>query len=129
MQATQILMDEHRVIEQVLSCLEQIAAQASRTGKLDGDAARQALEFLRDFADGCHHGKEEGYLFPLMEAHGFPRNGGPTGVMLHEHELGRRHIEAMTAALEQAEAGAQAAVRQFTKNAQAYVVLLQQHIA
>ena len=27
-----------------------------------------------------------------MEARGFPRNGGPTGVMRYEHDLGRGHV-------------------------------------
>jgi hemerythrin-like domain-containing protein len=129
MQATELLMHEHRVIEQVLLCLEKIAAEARRARKLDGNAARQALYFLRNFADRCHHGKEEKHLFPLMETRGFPRQGGPTGVMLHEHEEGRAHIQAMNAALEQAEAGAAAAVQQFVQHAQAYVTLLREHIA
>ena len=34
MQPTQILMNEHRVIEQVLNCLETIAARCLSEGKL-----------------------------------------------------------------------------------------------
>jgi hemerythrin-like domain-containing protein len=128
MQATDILIDEHRVIEQVLSCLERIAADAE-TGCLDYDAALETLDFLSNFADRCHHGKEERYLFPLMEAKGFLRRGGPTGVMLHEHHEGRRHVRVMYAALEQADAGSGPAVRDFVRHAQEYVVLLRQHIA
>lgn len=128
MQATEVLMNEHRVIEQVLLCLDNIAAEARRARKLDGDAARQALDFLRNFADRCHHGKEEEHLFPMMEARGFPRQGGPTGVMFHEHEEGRAHIQTMHAALEQAEAGTDAALQQFVQHAQAYVTLLREHI-
>ena len=56
---------------------------------MDKTSAEQALDFFRNFADRCHHGKEETHLFPAMEAKGFPRQGGPTGVMLHEHEQGR----------------------------------------
>ncbi len=128
MQPTEMLMSEHRVIEQVLSCLERIAGQAQQNEKLDGAAARDALDFFRNFADRCHHGKEERHLFPLMEAKGFPRQGGPTGVMLHEHDEGRAHIQAMHAVLEQAEAGAAAAVEQFVQHARAYVALLREHI-
>ena len=98
MRSTDILQNEHRVIEQVLGCLEKMAAQAVE-GKLDEPSAREALDFFQTFADGCHHHKEEDHLFPLMEAKGFPRHGGPTGVMLHEHEEGRRHVKAMRSAL------------------------------
>jgi hemerythrin-like domain-containing protein len=128
MKATDILMSEHRVIEQVLGCLEALARQALADGKLDGASARQALDFFRHFADGCHHGKEERHLFPLMEFRGFPREGGPTGVMLHEHEEGRRHIRAMAEAVESAAAGDGAAVGRFADRVQSYARLLREHI-
>jgi hemerythrin-like domain-containing protein len=84
MRATEILTHEHRVIEQVLGCLEAMGAEARAAGRLDGAAAQDAVAFFRNFADRCHHGKEEVHLFPALEAKGFPRDGGPTGVMLDE---------------------------------------------
>lgn len=50
----------------------------------------QLLNFFRVFADLCHHGKEEQYLFPALEAAGIPRESGPAGVMLAEHAEGPR---------------------------------------
>jgi hemerythrin-like domain-containing protein len=128
MKATDILMAEHRVIEQVLGCLEALAKQALAEGKLDGASARQALDFLHTFADGCHHAKEERHLFPRMEAHGFPRVGGPTGVMLWEHDEGRRHVQAMEAVIESAAAGVREAVIRFADHARSYAYLLREHI-
>jgi hemerythrin-like domain-containing protein len=122
MKATEILMDEHRVIEQVLTCLEKLADRCEAGGKLDSTSALEALEFFRNFADRCHHGKEEGHLFPLLEARGLGRQGGPTGVMLHEHEEGRRLIAAMARAVESD------ACREFVRQARAYVGLLREHI-
>lgn len=128
MKATEILMNEHRVIEQVLDCLEAMANRSLAAGRLDGESARQALDFFRHFADGCHHNKEEKHLFPMMEARGFPREGGPTGVMLHEHDLGRRHIAALAAAVEGAEAGDADSVHEFARHALGYAQLLREHI-
>jgi hemerythrin-like domain-containing protein len=122
MKATDILMDEHRVIEQVLSCLEKLADRCAAGEKLDEASALEALEFFRNFADRCHHGKEEGHLFPLLEARGFRREGGPTGVMLHEHEEGRGFVAAMAEAIERH------APRDFAQHARAYVKLLREHI-
>lgn len=127
MNPTDILKSEHRVIEQVLCCLEKIAAEARTQKRLDGQSAREAIEFFRNFADRCHHGKEETHLFPAMEAAGFPRNGGPTGVMLYEHQQGREHVRGMDAAEAQAAAGA--AVEQFCVHAEGYIDLLREHIA
>jgi hemerythrin-like domain-containing protein len=36
------------------------------------------MEFLSVFADTCHHGKEEDFLFPGLEAAGIPNEGGPS---------------------------------------------------
>jgi hemerythrin-like domain-containing protein len=124
-----ILKSEHRVIQQVLDCLEKIVSEAKRQGRLEADPARDAIAFFRNFADHCHHGKEEDYLFPAMEAKGFPRQSGPTGVMLYEHEKGREHIRGMDAVVEQAATGDAAAVDTFCRQAQAYVELLREHIA
>ncbi|MEI8314618.1 MAG: hemerythrin domain-containing protein [Verrucomicrobiota bacterium] len=99
MKPTEILSSEHQVIEQVLDCLDQIIAGAERTGKLDTASAMDAINFFRTFADQCHHAKEEAHLFPAMEAKGFPRESGPTGVMLAEHEQGRACVRQMREAI------------------------------
>ncbi len=70
MTPTEILSGEHRVIEQVLDCLEKMIQQSVGDGRLNGHAARQAVDFFRGFADRCHHGKEETHLFPAMESKG-----------------------------------------------------------
>ena len=122
MKATDILMDEHRIIEQVLNCLEKLAERCEAGEKLDNTSALDALAFFRNFADRCHHGKEESHLFPLLEARGFTRQGGPTGVMLHEHEEGRSLLAAMARAVERSDP------REFACHARAYLGLLREHI-
>jgi hemerythrin-like domain-containing protein len=125
---TEILSNEHRVIERVLSCLEAIVRQARSTGRLDLSSAKEVVAFLRNFADRCHHGKEEDYLFPALEAKGFPRDGGPTGVMLYEHEQGRAHLRGMEENSEAAAMGDAAALKRFADHAEGYVALLREHI-
>ncbi len=128
MKPTDILSSEHRVIEQVLDCLEHIIAEANANGRLDAASARDAISFFRTFADQCHHGKEETHLFPAMEAKGFPREGGPTGVMRHEHETGRGCIRAMDGAVDAAAHGDYAALQLFSQAGEGYIGLLRQHI-
>lgn len=128
MKPTEILSGEHRVIEQVLDCLEKMADDASREQTVDAEAARDAIDFLRNFADACHHGKEEAHLFPALETKGLPRNGGPTGVMIHEHETGRGHIRGMDEALATAAEGEPGAAARFTGHARDYITLLREHI-
>jgi len=128
MKPTEILSGEHRVIEQVLDCLEKMARDCAAHGRLDRASAEQAIDFFRNFADRCHHGKEETHLFPAMEAKGLPRQGGPTGVMLDEHEQGRAYIRGMAEAVDGAAAGSAEAIAAFTANADGYINLLREHI-
>jgi len=66
MKPTEILTQEHRVIECGLDCLMRLVEQSETAGKLDAEAAKKVCDFLRTYADKYHHGKEEAQLFPLM---------------------------------------------------------------
>jgi hemerythrin-like domain-containing protein len=123
MKPTDVLSSEHRVIEQVLDCLERIARQAVASGRLDRPSAAGALEVLVKFADRSHHGKEEGALFPMLERLGLRRGLGPIAVMLVEHDIGRSALERMTRALDEDTPNA------FAAAANDYVELLREHIA
>jgi hemerythrin-like domain-containing protein len=128
MRATEILREEHLIIQQVLNCLEALADKACVEGALDGSAARDIIDFFRHFADGCHHNKEEACLFPLLEDRGFDRDRGPTGVMFAEHEQGRVYLAALEADIDTATAGGHEAVTRFSATAAAYTQLLNEHI-
>ena len=127
MEATQILMSEHRVIERVIQALETAARHLE-----SGDAVRpgffiDASEFIKGFADGCHHRKEEGVLFTALVEAGMPAEGGPVAVMLYEHEQGRAFTRAMRAAALRL-ASESAARADVIANALGYASLLRQHI-
>jgi len=128
MKPTEILSSEHRVIEQVLDCLERMIDESQQQKRLDPQPARDAVAFFRAFADQCHHGKEEVHLFPAMEAKGFPRDGGPTGVMLIEHEQGRSYVRGMDEAIDAAADGDAAALERFADQGRRYITLLREHI-
>jgi hemerythrin-like domain-containing protein len=123
--AIEVLMSEHRLIERVLGSMETFAIEvrsgAPAAGTVVGDYAR----FLAGFTDGCHHGKEEDILFRRLAERGMPREAGPLAVMLHEHQQGRAHVGALSAA---ASAAGPADSRVVLEHAEAYVPLLRQHI-
>jgi len=128
MQATEILMEEHRVVERVLASLDRAAAAVERGADVRPGFFADAARFVRGFADGCHHRKEEGVLFETMAKHGVPKTVGPIAVMLSDHEEGRRHIGAMDAAARRWADGDLSARAQVIAHARGYVQLLQQHI-
>ncbi len=128
MRPTEILMQEHRVIEQVLDCLEAMAQKCKESGELDTDSVKQAIDFFKNFADRCHHFKEEDCLFPLLESKGFSQDQGPTGVMLQEHDTGRLHVQEMAKALDTIAAGNDGPKPDFVLLAFSFVQLLREHI-
>jgi len=128
MTATEELMTEHRAIERMLAVLEAAAGRLEAGEPVRPEAFRQAVDFVRNFADRCHHGKEEENLFPRLEELGVPREGGPLGVMLFEHDEGRAYVGAIAEAVDAYERGDEAAARAIAGNARGYVELLRGHI-
>ena len=122
---TDVLMDEHRVIERVLAVVEQLVEVK---GEPPLAKWKLALDFFRHFADQCHHYKEEKVLFPAMETHGVPCEGGPIGMMLLEHEEGRGHVRSMQHAVSLVEVNNPAGKDILINSARAYVRLLREHI-
>lgn len=127
MRCTDILKAEHRVIEKGLDALEKLASNAGESEAFQRDAAEKVLDFMAVFVDKCHHAKEENLLFVELERRGMPRDGGPIGVMLAEHEQGRALRRTMLEALQRIEDDANAMV-QFSEAAYAFVNLLRDHI-
>jgi len=128
MKATDILMEEHKVIQRVLTALESAAQRLDQKQTVRPGFFLDAADFIKNFADGCHHKKEEGVLFKAMVASGLPAQGGPVSVMLAEHEQGRLFTGLMRDAAQKLKAGDQSAREQVTRNAHSYVALLRQHI-
>ena len=123
--ATEMLSDEHRVIERVLAVLRRSRTLPWRA-RLEN--WKKALDFFSHFADQCHHFKEEQVLFPAMEEHGIPREGGPIGMMLMEHEEGRGYVRSMLGAIALVETKNEAAKEILIDKAKAYLRLLKEHI-
>lgn len=124
MRATAVLVDEHAIIERALDGAE-LAVHRLRAGcPLPAGYAAWLISFIREFADGCHHHKEEDVLFPLLEKRGVPRDGGPIGCMLHEHELGRDLVRRM----QRAAGATPVASEELADALDGYIALLRQHI-
>lgn len=128
MRATEELVKEHEGIKLMLKILTAVAHRvkggcAVSQKDLDGIA-----EFLSTFADRCHHGKEEDFLFSALERAGVPREGGPIGVMLAEHAEGRKIIARLKDAFAAYGSGRDSAAEKISEAAGEYVSLLSHHI-
>jgi hemerythrin-like domain-containing protein len=56
-------MQEHRTIERMIIRIKKELSRISETQKVDSNFIDATIDFIRTYADHCHHGKEEGILF------------------------------------------------------------------
>jgi hemerythrin-like domain-containing protein len=128
MKATQQLKAEHEGIKLMLGILDEICGRIESDKAVNVQHVEGILEFLKIFVDQCHHGKEEDVLFPALELVGIPKDGGPIGQMLIEHEQGRQLIGEMTRNQPTGTTEEWASARRFCEASRKYVALLTQHI-
>ena len=122
MKPTEQLKEEHKAIKLMLKVLEAMCRRLENKENIPKEHFEKVLEFIKVFADKCHHGKEEDLLFPAMEKAGIPREGGPINVMLTEHNMGRDYVKGMSESVKGQD------FNKFIENARGYIELLNQHI-
>jgi len=124
MKSVERLKAEHDLIERGLTLLDKAVARLEAGQPLPAGFPQWAPRFLQQFADQCHYAKEEDVFFPVLKERGIPEQGGPIGVMLHEHVLGRYCVGRMQEASQAQPFDA----RTFSDAARQYIPLLRQHI-
>lgn len=110
---TDILEEEHRFIQQVVGALPHLTGMLQAGQPVEPAVLLEIVEFMRMFADKCHHGKEEALLFPLLVQRGVPVTGCPIAALSHEHQEGRALVSGLaeaTQAYARGEDGAAASV-------------------
>jgi len=117
------LMNEHEAILSAIQILERMMVVIEKAPSVDTKDIHDFIGFLKEFADKCHHGKEEGLLFPVLVGAGVPDKGGPIGVMLAEHAQGRQLIRDMEESI-----SPDVSRVKLAQAAGAYATLLRNHI-
>ncbi|MBN2482265.1 MAG: hemerythrin domain-containing protein [Bacteroidales bacterium] len=121
---SQDLMREHKVIMIALDVIEKMYEKVRNDQDIDYVDVEEIIEFLKIFADKCHHGKEEDFLFPALEEVGVKNQNGPIGLMLAQHRQGRELIKKMQESIANKTINKKA----FAFAAYSYVNLLRNHI-
>lgn len=128
MKPTELLTEEHKVIKRAIRLLQEADRRLQEGDDSVIDIYPQLIDFIRHFADECHHGKEEDILFRLLERRGMPREMSPLGVMMTEHEHGRTFVRNIDEATHRFLEGDKSARENVAKNAEGYAGLLKSHI-
>jgi len=128
MNAIETLKHEHQIALLVADAARREARSVQHTRKVNAERVGTMLDFFQSFVDRCHHHKEEERLFPRLVERGILQEGGPVGVMLHEHEEGRKLRRAAAEALPRATKGDAEAVDALAYSLNAFALLLRNHI-
>jgi hemerythrin-like domain-containing protein len=128
MKPTDELKNEHAAIKTLLEILAKMSGRLDSGREIEPADLEGAVEFIRVFADKCHHAKEEDILFPAMIAAGLAKDGGPIAVMLDEHAQGREFVKKFGEGVAKYKAGDKASAAQISRNARGYASLLGRHI-
>lgn len=121
----QDLIDEHGGIMLMLTIMEKMSEKLYRGEAVDNGHLNKVVEFLKNFADKCHHGKEEGILFPELLKNS--TNVKLVNELLGEHKSGRDYIRGIDESLEKYSPGNPDATH-IAVNIEGYTRLLREHI-
>ncbi len=85
------LMIEHRLIERMIDVMKEELLLIEREKKADPEFIEMAVDFIRTYADRCHHGKEEDILFRDLGVKKLTDKHKRTmEELVEEHKWGRR---------------------------------------
>lgn len=128
MNAIEIMMEEHNYIRRMLKVIRKACFKVLKDEDVNYDDFYSIIIFIRNYADGHHHNKEEIMLFNRMV-----ENLGVLGEktikygMLVEHDLGRLHVKNLEEALKNLKEGNEEAKLDIIANAISYTDLLTRH--
>ena len=95
------LMVEHRLIERMLENVRSRVAEMEATQSADMVYLRAVVDFIRTYADRCHHGKEEDILFrELLAKEPDPAIATTTRDLISEHAWAREIVGRLVQAMD-----------------------------
>jgi len=129
MNCIELMVDEHKNIKRMLAVVRKYCIRILNGEKIQYEDFYTVIDFIRNYADRHHHGKEELLLFNRMM-----EELGPTAEKLVrygmnvEHDLGRLHVQELEAAVKKVLDGDDEARLDVIANAISYTHLLHRHI-
>jgi hemerythrin-like domain-containing protein len=123
------LMIEHRLIERMIRVLARHREHISAGGDVDLSLLDHGLDFLRTYADRCHHGKEEDIFFrSLMTKDITADQRALVDELLAEHQRARGLVRRLADAKDRCAAGDRARIAEVAEILPQLTELYPQHI-
>jgi len=84
------LMIEHRLIERLIALMEKEGDRIKKDKLADIDFIDDCIDFIKTYADRCHHGKEEDILFRYLRNKKLtPEHTRILDELINEHKYAR----------------------------------------
>ena len=123
------LMIEHRLIERMIGVMKKEIDKIQEKGSVDPKFVDTAVDFIRIYADQCHHGKEEKILFrDLAKKKLEPEDKQLMDELIADHILGRKLTGQLVEAKQKYETGDTAALFTITSIIHQLVEFYPKHI-
>jgi len=129
MKAIELMKEEHSNIKRLLKVIRKLCIKILNESEVDYEAFYSAIDFIRNYADKHHHGKEEDILFAeMIEKMDEGITRAPVQGMYVEHDLTRLFVSNLEEALKRVKDGDKDSRVDIIANAVAYTDLLDRHI-
>jgi len=103
-------MHEHRLIERMIALIDLEAKRLRAGAPLEPDFIHAVTDFIRTYADRCHHGKEEDILFRDLAGRDLaPDLKRIMDELVQEHKYGRAVVKRLVGANDRHQQGDAAA--------------------
>ena len=123
------LMVEHRLIERMISIMRRELKKIKKDAKVDTVFIDTAVDFIRTYADRCHHGKEEDILFrDLVKKKMSDEHERIMQELIEEHKMGRNNVKKLVEAKEKYVQGNKDALKDIVSNMEILVKFYPKHI-
>ncbi len=130
MNSVKVMVMEHEYILRMLNVVRKACFKVMNGEEINYDDFNKMIDFIRNYADSHHHGKEEKFLFKEMQTNlGKLGENLITHGMLVEHDLGRLYMSDLKDALARVKNGDEESKLDVISNAVGYTHLLKRHIA
>jgi len=129
MNCIELMVDEHKNIKRMLAVVRKYCSKILNGEEIQYQDFYKIIDFIRNYADKHHHGKEELLLFNrMMEELGPAAEKLIKYGMNVEHDLGRLYVHELEAAVKRVLDGDMDARLDVIANAVSYTHLLLRHI-
>ncbi len=135
MHALDIIEDEHRSLWRILASMQAVADELAAGSAVEAGFFTALFDYIEEFMDGCHHAKEDEFLFVAMRRRAPQQTLQLIEKLEADHSKGEQALQnlrllqrQMYQASSSAKAGALQTRSRFIQSLRTYAELLHKHI-